>query len=75
MLDAHRVLAFANDRHFSIAFVDAHGLRSEGIYRISGKQTTVQQLVHTIESNERDFRFDEREDAATVAGLLKVSLL
>ncbi|KAM0792938.1 hypothetical protein ACM66B_002697 [Microbotryomycetes sp. NB124-2] len=58
----------------SIAFIDANGLLTEGIYRISGKQTTVQQLVHTIERNEKEFQFDLREDPATVAGVLKLYL-
>lgn len=44
----------------------------EGIYRISGKQSTVQQLVHQIELNEKSFQFDTREEVSTVAGLLKV---
>ncbi|ORY90831.1 hypothetical protein BCR35DRAFT_107786 [Leucosporidium creatinivorum] len=57
-----------------IAFIDAHGIANEGIYRISGKQSTVQQLVHQIERNEKDFRFEDREDPATVAGLLKLYL-
>ncbi|KAK4046435.1 hypothetical protein OIO90_006567 [Microbotryomycetes sp. JL221] len=58
----------------SIAFIDTHGLLTEGIYRVSGKQTTVQQLVHMIERNEKDFYFDPREDPATVAGVLKLYL-
>ncbi|KAK4045979.1 hypothetical protein OIV83_006464 [Microbotryomycetes sp. JL201] len=58
----------------SIAFIDAYGLLTEGIYRVSGKQTTLQQLVHTIERNEKEFNFDPREDPATVAGVLKLYL-
>lgn len=57
-----------------IAEVDKMGLDVEGIYRISAKLATVQQLVHRIEKDEVSFEFDAEEDPATIAGVLKLYL-
>lgn len=55
--------------------IDRNGLKQEGIYRISGKQHSVIQLVHEIEKDEDTFKFDpERHDIYTISGVLKLYL-
>ncbi|ORX95159.1 RhoGAP-domain-containing protein [Basidiobolus meristosporus CBS 931.73] len=53
-----------------IDFIDHHGLDKEGIYRISGKHTQVQQLRQAFEKSEAISLTDD-VSVASVAGLLK----
>lgn len=53
------------------------GLEKEGIYRISGKQSTVEKLKHYFEHDEAAVVFgknDVPEDVFSIASLLKVYL-
>ncbi|WFD36377.1 hypothetical protein MCUN1_003256 [Malassezia cuniculi] len=50
-------------------------INSPGIYRLSAKQSRIQELSSSIERDERIFQFDaEREDPAAVASILKLYL-
>lgn len=58
-----------------IAEVDARGLNSEGIYRVSGRHAVVQELQRRIERDEKSFRFNPATDDVFVVGsLLKLYL-
>lgn len=57
-----------------ISEIDERGLEVEGIYRISGKLSTVQQLVQRIEKDEENFKFESQDDPAIVASVLKLYL-
>ncbi|KDE08751.1 hypothetical protein MVLG_01205 [Microbotryum lychnidis-dioicae p1A1 Lamole] len=57
-----------------IEAVDHSGLQIEGIYRISGKVATVQQIIHEIERDEESFAFRPNDDPAMVGGVLKLYL-
>ncbi|SCV72588.1 BQ2448_4125 [Microbotryum intermedium] len=57
-----------------IEAVDHSGLQIEGIYRISGKVVTVQQIIHEIERDEESFVFRPSDDPAMVGGVLKLYL-
>ncbi|GAA5879873.1 hypothetical protein JCM8547_006222 [Rhodosporidiobolus lusitaniae] len=57
-----------------IASIDSHGLDVEGIYRISGKLATIQQLVTRMEKNEDNFQFGPQDDPPAVSGVLKLFL-
>lgn len=56
----------------SIGYIEAHGLEAEGIYRVSGKLSTVQNIVHSMEKEEEAFEFGPHEEVPAVAGVLKV---
>lgn len=56
----------------SIGYVEAHGLDLEGIYRVPGKLTTIQHIVHRMEKDEESFEFGSNDDVPAVAGVLKV---
>ncbi|SCZ92567.1 BZ3500_MvSof-1268-A1-R1_Chr5-2g07985 [Microbotryum saponariae] len=57
-----------------IEAVDHSGLQIEGIYRISGKVATVQQIIHEIERDEESFAFRPSDDPAMIGGVLKLYL-
>ncbi|KAH8917716.1 Rho GTPase activation protein [Atractiella rhizophila] len=53
--------------------LDERGLNIEGLYRVSGKITSVQALTHAIEKDEALFNFDaHRHDPHTIAAVLKL---
>ncbi|KAF9650726.1 hypothetical protein BDM02DRAFT_3164672 [Thelephora ganbajun] len=54
--------------------VDKRGLDAEGIYRVSGRVASVNELRHRIEKNEEAFRFYPTDDIFVVASLLKMYL-
>ncbi|EJU00982.1 RhoGAP-domain-containing protein [Dacryopinax primogenitus] len=55
--------------------VEERGLDSEGIYRVSGRHATVQELMRKIERNEDEFRFNPLlDDIYTICSLLKLYL-
>jgi hypothetical protein len=47
------------------------GLRKEGIYRVSGRQSSVEQLKHEFELDEDQVILDSRYDVFTIATVLK----
>ncbi|KAK9695963.1 hypothetical protein K7432_012712, partial [Basidiobolus ranarum] len=53
-----------------IDFVDNHGLNREGIYRVSGKHSQIQQLRQAFEKNEA-ISLEDDTSVASVASLLK----
>ncbi|ORX95818.1 RhoGAP-domain-containing protein [Basidiobolus meristosporus CBS 931.73] len=53
-----------------IDFIDNHGLNREGIYRVSGKHSQVQQLRQAFEKNE-EISLEDDTSVASVASLLK----
>ncbi|KAJ1310269.1 hypothetical protein OPQ81_007010 [Rhizoctonia solani] len=55
----------------AVRAVDERGLDSEGIYRISGRQAIVQDLIHRIEKDETQFEFDKTTDVFCIGSLLK----
>ncbi|GAA5990566.1 hypothetical protein JCM10908_003133 [Rhodotorula pacifica] len=57
-----------------IGYVEAHGLELEGIYRVPGKLTTIQHIVHRMEKEEEAFEFGPHDDVPAVAGVLKLYL-
>ncbi|TKA53247.1 hypothetical protein B0A53_04103 [Rhodotorula sp. CCFEE 5036] len=57
-----------------IGYIEAHGLEVEGIYRVSGKLSTVQNIVHSMEKEEEAFEFGAHEEVPAVAGVLKLYL-
>lgn len=50
------------------------GLEKEGIYRISGRQTSVDQLKSEFEKNEEMIELDSKFDVFTIASVLKIYL-
>ncbi|KZT52760.1 RhoGAP-domain-containing protein [Calocera cornea HHB12733] len=55
--------------------VEARGLESEGIYRVSGRHAAVQEMMHKIERNETEFNFNHLlDDVYTICSLLKLYL-
>ncbi|KZP00770.1 RhoGAP-domain-containing protein [Calocera viscosa TUFC12733] len=55
--------------------VEARGLELEGIYRVSGRHATVQEMMHKIERNESEFHFNPLlDDVYTICSLLKLYL-
>jgi hypothetical protein len=50
------------------------GLEKEGIYRISGRQTSVDQLKSEFEKNEQVLELDSKFDVFTIASVLKIYL-
>lgn len=50
------------------------GLEKEGIYRISGRQTTVDQLKSDFEKDEEKVDLDAKYDVFSIASVLKVYL-
>lgn len=58
-----------------IEFIDNHALDQPGIYRISARHAAIQEMVHRVEKDEANFKFDpSKDEPATVAGLLKLYL-
>ncbi|KAG8835577.1 hypothetical protein FRC18_000266 [Serendipita sp. 400] len=58
-----------------IAEIDTRGLKTEGIYRVSGRHANVMELSLMAEKSEVDFHFDRtKDDVHTVAALLKLYL-
>lgn len=55
----------------AVRAVDERGLDSEGIYRISGRQANVQDLIHRIEKDEAQFEFEKTTDVFCIGSLLK----
>ncbi|KAH7340392.1 hypothetical protein B0J17DRAFT_651170 [Rhizoctonia solani] len=55
----------------AVRAVDERGLDSEGIYRISGRQAIVQDLIHRIEKDETQFEFEKTTDVFCIGSLLK----
>ncbi|KAG8763837.1 hypothetical protein FRC11_011507 [Ceratobasidium sp. 423] len=55
----------------AVRAVDERGLDSEGIYRISGRQAIVQDLIHRIERDETQFEFEKTTDVFCIGSLLK----
>ncbi|KAL7421481.1 hypothetical protein Q5752_004368 [Cryptotrichosporon argae] len=53
-----------------IDFIDAR-IETEGLYRISGRQTAVQQLVFRIEQDEAQFQFTRADDVHIACSILK----
>lgn len=54
-----------------IGAVEQRGLDTEGIYRVSGRQASLQSLVHAIEQDEVAFQFREKDEVFAIAGILK----
>ncbi|MBW0530792.1 hypothetical protein O181_070507 [Austropuccinia psidii MF-1] len=55
--------------------IEKRGLKLEGIYRVSGKMQSVTSLVHEIEKDEDNFKFDpDRHDIYTISSVLKLYL-
>ncbi|KAH8120524.1 hypothetical protein DFH11DRAFT_1560466 [Phellopilus nigrolimitatus] len=54
-----------------IAEVEKRGLNSEGIYRVSGRHAVVQEMIHKVEKDEKNFQFYPSDDIFVVASLLK----
>lgn len=48
------------------------GLQKEGIYRVSGRQSNVEQLKHQFELDEDQVILDNRHDVFTIATILKM---
>ncbi|EJD04273.1 uncharacterized protein FOMMEDRAFT_146262 [Fomitiporia mediterranea MF3/22] len=57
--------------HLCIAEVDKRGLNAEGIYRVSGRHAVVQEMIHKLERDEKNFQFYPSDDIFVVAALLK----
>ncbi|CAE6515301.1 unnamed protein product [Rhizoctonia solani] len=55
----------------AVRAVDERGLDSEGIYRVSGRQAIVQDLIHRIEKDETQFEFEKTTDVFCIGSLLK----
>ncbi|KAG8748059.1 hypothetical protein FRC10_009812 [Ceratobasidium sp. 414] len=55
----------------AVRAVDERGLDSEGIYRISGRQAIVQDLVHRVERDETQFEFEKTTDIYCIGSMLK----
>ncbi|KAG9101198.1 hypothetical protein FS749_009362 [Ceratobasidium sp. UAMH 11750] len=55
----------------AVRAVDERGLDSEGIYRISGRQALVQDLVHRVEKDETQFEFEKTTDVYCIGSMLK----
>ncbi|KAG8727014.1 hypothetical protein FRC12_022869, partial [Ceratobasidium sp. 428] len=55
----------------AVRAVDERGLDSEGIYRISGRQAIVQDLIHRIERDETQFEFEKTIDVYCIGSMLK----
>ncbi|KAH9853026.1 RhoGAP-domain-containing protein [Lenzites betulinus] len=55
--------------------IEQRGLDSEGIYRVSGRHASVQELQHKIERNEAAFQFNPTtDDVYSVSSFLKMYL-
>ncbi|CCM00351.1 uncharacterized protein FIBRA_02381 [Fibroporia radiculosa] len=55
--------------------IERRGLEAEGIYRVSGRHASVQELQHKVERNETSFMFNYAiDDVYAVASLLKLYL-
>ncbi|KII93467.1 hypothetical protein PLICRDRAFT_121785 [Plicaturopsis crispa FD-325 SS-3] len=55
--------------------IDDHGLDAEGIYRVSGRHSVVQELQHKIERDENAFEFNPlTDDVYAASSLLKLYL-
>ncbi|KAI0344118.1 RhoGAP-domain-containing protein [Trametopsis cervina] len=55
--------------------IEDRGLDAEGIYRVSGRHASVQELQHKIERNESEFAFHApQDDVYAVSSLLKLYL-
>ncbi|KZS93245.1 RhoGAP-domain-containing protein [Sistotremastrum niveocremeum HHB9708] len=55
--------------------IQTRGLESEGIYRISGRHASVQDLTHRIERDERRFAFNPlTDDVYCISSVLKLYL-
>ncbi|EKM49096.1 uncharacterized protein PHACADRAFT_202021 [Phanerochaete carnosa HHB-10118-sp] len=55
--------------------IESRGLDAEGIYRVSGRHATVQELQHKIERDEDAFRFNPAvDDVYAASSLLKLYL-
>lgn len=48
------------------------GLQKEGIYRVSGRQTNIEQLKHQFELDEDKVVLDSKYDVFTIATILKM---
>ena len=57
-----------------IRAIEHRGLDAEGLYRISPRLQTVQNLVHRIEIDEEQFEFAATEEVYTIAAILKLYL-
>ncbi|KAG9104592.1 hypothetical protein FRC06_001058 [Ceratobasidium sp. 370] len=55
----------------AVRAVDERGLDSEGIYRISGRQAIVQDLIHRVEKDETQFEFEKTTDVYCIGSMLK----
>ncbi|QRV86267.1 Rho GTPase-activating protein gacY [Ceratobasidium sp. AG-Ba] len=55
----------------AVRAIDERGLDSEGIYRISGRQAIVQDLIHRIEKDEAQFEFEKTTDVYCIGSMLK----
>jgi hypothetical protein len=53
--------------------VDAMGLVKEGIYRVSGRQSNIENLKHAFEQDE-GMEIDRKYDVFTIATVLKIYL-
>ncbi|KAI5124481.1 hypothetical protein M0805_008363 [Coniferiporia weirii] len=51
--------------------VEKRGMNSEGIYRVSGRYAVLQEMIHKVEKDERNFQFYPSDDAFVIASLLK----
>ncbi|KAL5495565.1 hypothetical protein ACEPAI_1028 [Sanghuangporus weigelae] len=51
--------------------VDKRGLNSEGVYRVSGRHAAVQEMMHQVERDEKNFQFYPSDDVFVIASLLK----
>ncbi|KAF8592006.1 RhoGAP-domain-containing protein [Ramaria rubella] len=55
--------------------VEARGMDTEGIYRVSGRHANVQELKYKVERDEQNFQFNPVvDDASSVASMLKLYL-
>ncbi|KAL7410136.1 hypothetical protein BDY24DRAFT_187759 [Mrakia frigida] len=57
-----------------IKAIEERGLDAEGLYRISPRLATVQNLIHKIEIDEEKFEFARTEEIYTIAAILKLYL-
>lgn len=48
------------------------GLQKEGLYRVSGRQTNIEQLKHQFELDEEKVVLDSKYDVFTIATVLKM---
>ncbi|KAI8983632.1 hypothetical protein BDB01DRAFT_906082 [Pilobolus umbonatus] len=55
-----------------VAIESMNGLQKEGIYRVSGRQSNVEQLKHQFELDEEKLNIDSRYDVFTIATILKM---